>query len=458
MAEKSIKNRSNKRSAINIGLLLFVAVFLYIVLKWVSSIGKPHVSMYEVQKISLATNNLAKAVIVREEQVVTTDYAGYINYYLRSGTRVAKNTTICSVDDSRKLRDIQSQNSEFTFSKDDIADLKECVIGYTKKKDERNVADVRELKNNLKNEIINISDMYLLENLAHYLTNADDAGGIHLCYAPNSGIISFFTDSLDGLTSDTVSTDTFSSAYSSSSLFSAELRESGTTAYKLITNENWSLILNLEEEQYNTLSNQKTLSFTISDDSLSLELPASFYKKGKGYFAEIKMNKYLIRYINKRFLTVSLNMSQAEGLKIPAKSIVWKYFYVVPKEYIIYNQGKTGITVGKLNENGEKEYRFEEAEVYYFDDEFAYLDTKTIEQHGMIIIVPHTTDQYQVSTQKKLEGVYCVNKGFAQFRMIKRLYDGEDYVIVQDGIEKSIKVYDHILEDAETLKDSQQIY
>ena len=66
-------------------------------------------------------------------------------------------------------------------------------------------------------------------------------------------------------------------------------------------------------------------------------------------------------------------------------------------------------------------------------------------------------NQYQVSTQKKLEGVYCINKGYAQFRMISRLYEGEDYIIVKAGVDRSISVYDFIWEDAETLSEDQLI-
>ena len=95
----------------------------------------------------------------------------------------------------------------------------------------------------------------------------------------------------------------------------------------------------------------------------------ALYKKGEGRFARIDLSKYLIRYIGKRFLTVSIDLSQSEGLKIPVKSIVEKYFYVVPKEFIVNDQGKTGITVCELDETNTLQYRFCEAEVYYYDDD-----------------------------------------------------------------------------------------
>ena len=457
MAGRNIRERSVKRKAVNIGMVIFAFLFLYILISFFISLRKPQPSIYEVQKITLATNNLARAVVVREEQNVLTDYSGYVNFYLKNGTRVAKNEAVFSVDDSRTLHDAQSDKLDYTLSVDDIHEVKESISTHDRNYVSGDFASIHDLKTDMQTRIVNIIDMYRLENLSR-LNQGSDGSSLKLCKAPDAGIVSFFTDSLDGITADGVEASTFDeSKYTSDTLFSSELREAGTTAYKLITNEAWSLVLKLSEEQFLALSDSKELSFTITDDNLSLTAAADIYRKGDAYFARINLNKYLIRYINKRFLVVSIDMRQSEGLKIPRKAIIEKYFYVVPKQYIVYTQGKTGITVYELDENNEPTYQFYETEVYYYDDEYAYIDDSVIQQHGQFIIIPHTMNQYQVSTQKKLEGVYCINKGYAQFRMISRLYEGEDYIIVKSGVDRSINVYDFIWEDAETLSEDQLI-
>ena len=458
MVRKRLQERSHERKAGNIGLGIFLFILIYIAVCFFLSLRESHPTIYEVQKIALATNNLAQAVVVREEQNVTTTSPGYINYYMKSGTRVAKNETVFSLENSRQIRSSLFENVKLSLSESDVADIKANIESFHKTYESGSVAAINELRANLHSQIVSISDMYLLENLAKIIEADGSSRGISLSKAPYSGIVSFFTDSLDGLTADAVSKETFDDKqYTSGTLYSAELREAGSTAYKLVTNENWSLILNLTEEQYTALEGQTRLSFTITDDGLSMNMPVTLYKKGEGRFARIDLSKYLIRYIGKRFLTVSIDLSQSEGLKIPVKSIVEKYFYVVPKEFIVNDQGKTGITVCELDETNTLQYRFCEAEVYYYDDDYAYIDESVIKAHGQYITIPHTTNQYQVSTQKKLEGVYCVNKGYAQFRMIERLYNGADYVIVKSGIAKSINVYDFIWEDASTLSEDQLI-
>ena len=451
-----LQRRSNKRSAVNIGLIIFLFIGVYILISFLVSLNKPKANIYQVQKISLATNNLARAVVVREEQNISTEASGYVNYYLKSGTRVSKNVAVYSVDDSRQLSDAQKTKIDVQLQKENVDDIKECITNYTKTYLPGDFSKITELKSSMSAEIVSISDMYRLENLERLSSGGD--GSLKLCKSPSPGIVSFYTDSLDGLTADTVDLETFDEThYNSSTLYSAELREAGSTAYKLITNENWSLVLNLSEEQFLALDGQKKITFTISDDSLTLTTPVSIYKKGDGYFARIDLAKYLIRYVNKRFLTVAINLVQSSGLKIPRKAIVDKYFYVVPKQFIINDQNRTGITICEIGENNEYNYRFYEAEVYYYDDEYAYIDESVLQKHGQSISLPNTTMQYQVSTQKKLEGVYCVNKGYAQFRMIERLYNGEDYVIVKSGMDRSINVYDYIWGDAATLDEGQLI-
>ena len=112
MAAGRIRERSNKRTGLNIGFVIFVFILGYILVSFLLSLRKPQPSIYEVQKISLATNNLARAVVVREEQNVVTDYSGYVSFYLKNGTRVAKNEAVFSVDDSRSLRDAQKDKLE----------------------------------------------------------------------------------------------------------------------------------------------------------------------------------------------------------------------------------------------------------------------------------------------------------------------------------------------------------
>ena len=75
MSRKRLSERSHERKAGNIGLAIFVFILVYIAVCFVLSLRESHPTIYEVQKIALATNNMAKAVVVREEQSVSTPSA-----------------------------------------------------------------------------------------------------------------------------------------------------------------------------------------------------------------------------------------------------------------------------------------------------------------------------------------------------------------------------------------------
>ena len=66
--------------------------------------------------------------------------------------------------------------------------------------------------------------------------------------------------------------------------------------------------------------------------------------------------------------------------------------------------------------------------------------------------------EFQVSAVGKLTGVYCVNKGYAQFRRVEIEQDGDEFVIVKNGIPYSIAEHDHIADDSKTISELQTIY
>ena len=74
---------------INIGMLIFAAIFIYVVACVFMSFRTKNIAPYEVKEGSLAANYTYKGLAIREETVVYADRAGYVNYYLREGGRSA---------------------------------------------------------------------------------------------------------------------------------------------------------------------------------------------------------------------------------------------------------------------------------------------------------------------------------------------------------------------------------
>ncbi len=462
MASKHQVRRSTAVTRINVGTIIFLVFALYVAIFVILYFNKSHLSIYEVQAESLAGNNHAEAVIVRQETTVKTDIAGYVNYYRRSGKRVAKSETIYSIDDSREIYElISGADIEYSLSEDDTKDIKENIHTFSKEYNASSYHYIYTLKDDLSTTMKSIYDSYLLDNLHDILESTGTSSSLTVSKAPSAGIVSYFSDTLDGLTVETVSPDTFNKKkYESENLFDSDLKEAGSTIYKLLTNENWSLIIQLSKEQFETLSDQTRLTFTIDEDALELTLPVDFYSAGGGYFARVDMHQYLIRYIDMRFLDITIDMSAEQGLKIPNTSIVEKEFYMIPVDYLTQGDDSTASGVVRLSHDvntGETLYEFIATDIYYQDDKYAYVETDLF-TYGSFIYNMNTEEQFQISLVGKLEGVYCVNKGFAQFRRIERLYDGTEYCIVKAGMAQSINEYDHIVQDVSTIDELEIIY
>ena len=464
MAEKRIVKRTSAVSYLNFGTIVIALFCLYLLINIVIYLNRPHLSIYEVQLLPMASDTKAEAVIIRNENSVKTGIAGFVNYYMRSGTRVSKGETVYSIDESRQIYNLISGNDyKYTLSDDDIEQIKSCISSFNNSYTKGDFSQVYSLKDELTTTVNSISDTYLMEHLNQILVDQSYQGSLTVHKAEAPGLVSYFSDSLDGLTYEKVSKDTFDkSDYKSTNLFDANLKEQGSTIYKLLSDESWMLVLKLTEDQYLKLKDKTEINFTIEEDGLHLTAPISCDVRDGLYIACISLRQYMVRYLNRRFLTVSLDMEKTVGLKIPNTAIFEKQFFMVPKEYLTnggdQSGNKYGVNILKHDEKTyEKFFIFQPVEVYYEDDNYCYIDMKAI-THGTFIYSEQTQDSFQVSLVGRLTGVYCVNKGFAQFRRINVIQEGKEFSVVENGLSYSIAEHDHIAKDAKTIEESQTIY
>ena len=104
MAKKSTKIRKYRKPLnLNIGMIIFGVIFIYVVVCVIMYFQTSRIVRYEVKEGSLATNNIYRGVIIRDETVIYNQAAGYIDYCAREGERVAANALVYIVDETGKL-------------------------------------------------------------------------------------------------------------------------------------------------------------------------------------------------------------------------------------------------------------------------------------------------------------------------------------------------------------------
>lgn len=164
----------------------------------------------------------------------------------------------------------------------------------------------------------------------------------------------------------------------------------------------------------------------------------------------------MVRYVGERFLDIELILEDETGLKIPKSSVTEKEFYVVPEDYITLggNSSQSGVLV-----QGEgSDASFRGTDVYYRNNEtgMVYLNMDEF-QKGEVLIKPDSAETCTISETASLQGVYNINKGYAEFKPVNILCESEEYYIVESGNDYGLTNYDHIALDGSEVRENELI-
>ena len=95
--EKKEKDRRSSPFTLNIGIILFGAILIYIIVCIFIYATTTHISTCQVTAGPLARNQTYTAIAIREETLVTANNEGYVNYYALEGRKVRKAGAVYSL-------------------------------------------------------------------------------------------------------------------------------------------------------------------------------------------------------------------------------------------------------------------------------------------------------------------------------------------------------------------------
>lgn len=457
---------------LNLGVIAFLVIAVYIVITFIIYCRKPRISIYEVVEQQLSNEYNCTGLILREETIVNASQSGYLNYYYSDGTKVGKNAVVYTVDETGEIYELlSSSSSEDTLSKSDRKMLWDDISEFRKTYTSSEYSAVSDFVYNVENTVFELSTSSMAENVKKILKENNLHDTYTSVVTEQSGIISYSVDGYEEKNADSIGPKDFETTdYEKQQLRTTEKVDMGEPAYKLITGEDWTIVLNVQEDLYQKLSKRQSedkregqevsyVNITLSRENINITVPYELYKKENEYFAKITMDRYVIHYINDRYLEVEISMNQAEGLKIPTSSILKKEFYAVPSEYVteVGDDGSVGLIKEVYDKSGEVSYSFVEVSNYYAtEDGITYVDKDTFSA-GEWIRNEATQERYQIGEIKKLKGVYNVNYGYCLFRQVQILYKSEEYCIVKAGCDNGVAAYDHIVVDATTVSEDDLI-
>lgn len=447
---------------LNIGMLIFATIFVYVVICVIMYFRTDHVVGYSVKEGSLSSNSIYKGIALRKEEIVTSTDAGYVNYFAREGERAAVGNLIYTVDETGRLSDyVQANESgENTLSDADLSELKTEITAFINGFDRTDFSDVYNFKYNVEGTVLKLANYNMLENV-NALNSASSSSLITSCYAQESGIVVYSIDGYEDLTLQDMKAEYFDQDnYEKNHLVNNELIAKGDPVYKLSTAEDWSIVIQTDEETAQQLVDEEYIEVKfLKNQYKAWAAVTSYTNDDQDTFVALTFTNSMITFCTDRFIDIELLLEDERGLKIPNSSIVEKEFFIVPKEYVTQggNSGNYGVLLETYNEEGNATTEFVETPIYQETETEYYLDD-TVLRAGNYIIKPDSTDKYAISKTGSLIGVYNINKGYADFKQISILYQNDEYAIVKSNTVYGLNVYDYIVLDASTVNDNEFIY
>ena len=470
------------RKPFNIANVFFGAILVYMVIYLYMFVTSVHISGYEVIAGSLATNKQFSGLVLRTEEIFYANTAGYIDYYATEGSKVSNASIVYSVDESGRMSEYLEANSEeINLSEENFVSLKSDISSFSNGYSKRDFQKVYDFHTTANGNILELANQSLLSDME--ALSETEAGSFQRVYAQKSGIVEYYIDGYEAITPQMINPEMFDrSKYEANNLRSADLISSGDMVYKLVTDENWSMVIPLTEEQMKEIAykdvkdengnitsvQRSVVEVKFLKDNTTTWGYITILNIGGEQYLQLDFNNSMVRFAGERYLDIQFLIDDTSGLKIPSSSITKKDFFIIPEAYVMKggSDDADGFMVESFDEEGYSTQKFVTPTFYSITDGMVYIDpnqgsftsNESYIKAGDRIIVPNSNEMFQVGNTAELEGVYCINQGYTQFKKIKVLYSNEEYTIVEEGTPFGLTIYDRIVLNAEAVKEDQVIY
>lgn len=462
MADHGLTNIQiyQKKRRLNIGVILFGIIFIYLVITILAYVTNKKVSVYEVREGSILKDNAYTGIVLREETIIKASSDGYINYFATEGSKVGSRSNVYCLSREKLNLDEDSASAsteeEAELTAEEQASILQKARSFTESFRNQQYIDVYNFKDNIA-DVVQTNTANSRQARLQALADAQ-ISDISIYQAEQDGIILYTIDGYEGLTRDDITTDVIEKKeYQSTTLANDTRVYSGDPVYKLITSEDWSVVIELSDDMAQQLAEQKSVKVKFSKDNETTWASLQIYNTKDSNMAFLTFDHSMIRYATERYLDVELILEDESGLKIPKSSVTEKEFYIVPQDYI--TNGGNSNSSGVLVQGKKNSVEFQEATVYYRDIEtdMVYLDMSSFRE-GTILLKPDSGDTCTLSETATLSGVYNINKGYAVFRQIHILCEGEEYYIIEDGNDYGLSNYDHIALDSKSVHENDIVF
>lgn len=450
-------NRRKVSMNFNIGMLIFSVIFFYLVFSVYTYMTREQIQFYEVTEGSIVDDKSYTGFILRQENTQYADSAGSINYYVREGKRTSVGTCIYSIDERGTMSALMEEQNQGVgaLNDDDIAALNKQLNAYSLSYSDEQFDAVYNTRYSLEASVLEYVNFNTLESQGQM---ADQMGNnFRQITSPVSGVVSYGIDNYETLTPSQINESIFDrSQYTKAITRAGQWVEPGTPIYKVITDDHWSIVFQVTEEDGVLFSSMGTLKVSFPSQNLTVNSTFSLItgNDGKAY-GKLDFDKYMVQFSSERYIDFEIMTNTTEGLKIPISSVITKNFFLIPADFI--TKGGDGLEDGfnkEVYSEAGTSVEFVPVTIYFNNDEYYYIDCEKDEgiSAGDYLVRPDSTERFQVGITASLQGVYNINKGYTVFRQIEVLAQSDEFYTIRKNMNYGLSVYDHIVLNASVIE------
>ena len=451
-------------------VLVLVAVYIvFCVYKFANS---KNIATYQVKEGALNEQNTYTGLILREEKIYYAQSDGYYNFYLKEGEKASHNDLVYSIDGSGKIKEMMTNQTEdaSSLNQSDLNEIKSEIVKFSKEYNPEDFEDVYDFKDDLDSISLKMSNLYILNKISSMSVNGTNVNKYYCADGDinaKPGYVVYYYDGYEDLALEDINSSYFGKDidYERKMIANNEIVAKGDFAYKLVTSNTWQLVFPIEEEKAKEFDgrdmkvkfskNQEVLKGKVKIiDAISPSKNTSVEK-----ICVVSFNTSVADYLNNRYIDFEIFTNEDNGYKIPKSSVVEKEFLLIPDTVAFDFNEITNTVCVKLDkylEDGSKTFVTTQLNVYRIDSGDYYVDGSVVKLGNNVYAADEVTN-YTINRTATLLGVYKINQGYADFKNIRKLYENEEYIII-DPQYTMIKPYDYIALDASKVKDNEYIY
>ena len=407
--------------ALNIGNIIFGALFFYMAVSLFFYLTADHIKSFQVVQGTLSRNDTYTAFAMRTESVQLSSGSGYVQFYTPNASKISRGSAVYGIS--------ATENADTSGISADAAtrtSLRSSLARFSSDYDSSSFSGIYQLKTELSAKL-----------LAAAAENGDSSSQT-IFYADQDGVVVYGSDGYESYTEDSLTPELFSTKASVVSFDSGAQTKPGNAVYRLVTDEQWEIAVPVTNKQVVTLSNFSTIK-------------VKFLKDGKTQTGTLNLKS-----INDQNYAV---ISFTSGM-IPAQMLV-QGGDSNSSGFLREKTDKKGNVM--LDDNGQPVTEFVNATIYeqvndendnpveYYVDMAAFND-------GDILRAQDSATTYQIGETVPLQGVYCINKGYAVFRKIQIIDQNAEYSIIKKQTQYGISQYDYIVENASTVSEEDIVH